>query len=33
MQQLQRPTAERVLLADLHAELWSLFVTSGKLAG
>jgi len=32
-QQLQRPTTERVLLADLHVELWSLFVTSGKLAG
>jgi len=31
-QQLQRPTNERVLLADLHVELWSLFVTSGKLA-
>ena len=31
-QQLQKPTTERVLLADLHVELWSLFVTSGKLA-
>jgi len=32
-QQLQRPTTERVLLADLHAELRSLFVISRKLAG
>jgi len=31
--QLQMPTTERVLLADLHAELRSLFFTSGKLAG
>jgi len=30
-QQLQGPTTERVLLADLHVVLWSLFVTSGKL--
>jgi len=30
---IQRPTNEQVLLADLHVELWSLFVTSGKLAG
>ena len=33
-QKLQRPTNERVqLLADLHAKLRSLFVTSRKLAG
>jgi len=32
-QQLQKPTTERVLLADLHVELWSLFVTSWKLTG
>jgi len=32
-QQLWRPTTERVLLADLDVELWSLSVTSGKLAG
>ena len=31
--QLQMPTTEQVLLADLHAELRSLFFTSGKLAG
>jgi len=31
-QQLQRPTTERVLLADLHVELWSLLLL-GKLAG
>ena len=30
---IQRPTSEWVLLADLHVELQSLFVTSGKLAG
>ena len=32
-QQLQKLKTERVLLADLHAELRSRFVISGKLAG
>jgi len=30
---VKQPTTEQVLLADLHVELWSLYVTSGKLAG
>ena len=30
-QQLQKPTSERMLLADLQVELWSLFVTSAGL--
>jgi len=29
----RKPTTERVLLAYLDVELWSLFVTSGKLVG